>query len=337
MRTAPWSGPTGSPKHRPPFSSPNAGSSAAAGTASRSRRNSTSRSGRWSGAPSSGSPAAWPRAARPLRRPAPETTGTSQRTRSAAASASAAPLVLTGRARTINVLIGRLNGPDGQECAMALRKPRITILCTVLTVSTGCLSLTVTLAGQAAAAGTTYYVNCAAAADGNGSLATPWNNLTTVDTKTFAPSDSLLFNRGTTCSGSFVFSSSGTSASPITIGAYGTGALPAIDGTGQNRAVKLLDTSYVTLQDLEVRNSRVWGVLVTTDHDAPAVGTTLWAGIFVWGVQVEQDFQWRKDSQNQAVQSRNITIQNSTVHNTFGDGIAIYMAHEGTIQNNVVY
>ncbi len=284
---------------------------------------------------------------------------------------------------------------------MALRKPRITILCTVLTVSAGFLSLTVTLAGQAAAAGTTYYVNCAAAADGNGSLATPWNNLTTVDTKTFAPGDSLLFNRGTTCSGSFVFSSSGTSASPITIGAYGTGALPAIDGTGQNRAVKLLDTSYVTLQDLEVRNSMVWGVLVTTDHDAPAVGitlrnlvvhhvtggdytamnakwtglvvfapgmivepdmtkgsgtytrnsyfdnvlvdnvtaydTTLWAGIFVWGVQVDQDFQWRKDSQNQAVQSRNITIQNSTAHNTFGDGIAIYMAHEGTIQNNVVY
>jgi hypothetical protein len=51
--------------------------------------------------------------------------------------------------------------------------------------------------------------------------------------------------------------------------------LPAIDGTGQNRAVKLLDTSYVTMQDLEVKNSRVWGVLITTDHDAPAVGITL--------------------------------------------------------------
>src|SRR5207237_9504076 len=95
------------------------------------------------------------------------------------------------------------------------------------------------------------------------------------NSKTFAPGDSLLFNRGTTCAGSFVFSSSGTSANRITIGAYGTGALPAIDGTGQNRAVKLLDTSYVTLQDMEVKNSRVWGVLVTTDHSAPAVGITV--------------------------------------------------------------
>src|ERR671937_2914873 len=139
--------------------------------------------------------------------------------------------------------------------------------------SAACLLL---LLGSAAlAAGTTYYVNCAAATDGNGSSASPWNNLATVNSKTFGPGDSLLFNRATTCTGSFVFSSSGTSASPITIGAYGTGALPAIDGTGQNRAVKLLDTSYVTMQDLEVKNSKVWGVLVTTDHDAPAVGITL--------------------------------------------------------------
>ena len=143
----------------------------------------------------------------------------------------------------------------------------------LLVVWVGCLALV--LGSPALAAGTTYYVNCAAASDGNGSSTSPWNNLTTVNSKTFAPGDSLLFNRGTTCAGSFVFSSSGTSANPITIGAYGTGALPAVDGTGQNRAVKLLDTSYVTMQDLEVKNSKVWGVLATTDHDAPAVGITL--------------------------------------------------------------
>jgi parallel beta-helix repeat protein len=269
----------------------------------------------------------------------------------------------------------------------------------LVTLVAGCLVLM--LGSPAVAAGTTYYVNCAAATDGNGTSTSPWNNLTTVDSKTFAAGDSLLFNRGTACTGSFVFSSSGTSSNPITIGAYGTGALPAIDGSGQNRAVKLLDTSYVTMQDLEVKNSRVWGVLVTTDHDAPAVGitlrnlvvhhitggdytamsakwtgcvvfapgmivepdmtkgsgvytrksyfdtvlvdnvqaydTTLWAGIFVWGVQVDQDFQWNKDSQNQALQSRNITIQNSTVHDTYGDGIAIYMSKNSTIQSSVVY
>jgi hypothetical protein len=279
---------------------------------------------------------------------------------------------------------------------MALPKRRTLVLLPVLA---GFLLLIPV--SPALAAGTTYYVNCAAATDGNGSSTSPWNNLATVTNQSFAPGDSLLFNRGTTCTGSFVFSSSGTSSNRITIGAYGSGALPAIDGTGQNRAVKLLDTSYVTMQDLEVKNSKVWGVLLTTDHDAPAVGitlrnlvvhhvtggdytamsakwtglvvfapgmivepdmtkgsgvydrksffdsvlvdnvtaydTTLWAGIFVWGVQIDQDFQWAKDCLNQSIQSRNITIQNSTVHNTYGDGITQYCSRDGTIQNDVVY
>jgi hypothetical protein len=279
---------------------------------------------------------------------------------------------------------------------MTLRDSKIAILFVVLAGF-----LVFALAGPALAAGATYYVNCAAATNGNGSSTSPWNNLPTVNSQTFAAGDSLLFNRGTTCAGSFVFKSSGTSASRITIDAYGTGALPIIDGTGQNRAVKLLDTSYVTMQNLEIENSMVWGVLVTTDHDAPAVGitlanlvvhhvtggdytamsakwtglvvfapgmvvepnmtkgsgtydrksyfdsvlvdnvtaydTTLWAGIFVWGVQIDQDFQWARDCVNQAIQSRNITIQNSTVHNTYGDGIAQYCSQNGTIQSNVVY
>jgi hypothetical protein len=279
---------------------------------------------------------------------------------------------------------------------MLLSKRRMLVLLLVLAALVVLLPLS-----PAAAAGTTYYVNCAAATDGNGSSVSPWNNLTTVNGTIFAPGDSLLFARGTTCMGSFVFSSSGSSSNRITIGAYGTGALPAIDGTGYNRAVKLLDTSYVTMQDLEVKNSKVWGILLTTDHDAPAVGitlqnlvvhhvtggdytamsakwtglvvfapgmivepdmtkgsgvydrksyfddvlidnvtaydTTLWAGIFVWGVQIDQDFQWAKDCVNKAIQSRNITIQNSTVHNTYGDGITQYCSQNGTIQNNVVY
>src|SRR5262249_23041425 len=101
---------------------------------------------------------------------------------------------------------------------MAIRRPRALILFAVSAVLAGSFALT--FASQAAAAETVYYVNCAAATNGDGSLATPWNNLGAVNGKTFAPGDSLLFNRGTTCSGSFVFSSSGTSSSPITIGAY---------------------------------------------------------------------------------------------------------------------
>jgi hypothetical protein len=282
---------------------------------------------------------------------------------------------------------------------MVPRIRRSAVLAGALTLVAG--GIVLASASPAFAVGTSYYVNCSAATDGNGSLASPWNNLTTVDSRTFVAGDSLLFNRGTTCAGSFVFSSSGTSGNPVTIGAYGSGALPIIDGTGQNRAVKLLDTSYVTMQNLEVENSKVWGILVTTDHAAPAVGitlqnlvvhhvtggdytamsakwtglvvfapgmvvepdmtkgsgtyirtsyfdsvlvdnvnaydTTMWGGIFVWGVQIDQDHQWARDCVNQSIQSRNITIQNSTVHNTYGDGITQYCSRNGTLQSDVVY
>src|SRR5215204_3835626 len=55
-----------------------------------------------------------------------------------------------------------------------------------------------------------YYVDCSAAANGSGTQASPWNNLATVNARTFAPGDNLVFKRGTTCTGFFYFSSAGT-------------------------------------------------------------------------------------------------------------------------------
>ena len=106
-----------------------------------------------------------------------------------------------------------------------------------------------------------YYVDCSAATNGNGTQVSPWNTLATVNARTFLPGDSLLFKRGTTCTGFFYFSSAGTSSSRITIGAYGTGALPVIDGNFSQAAVELMNPSYVTMQDLEVINGRTWGIL----------------------------------------------------------------------------
>src|SRR5919201_1925391 len=233
---------------------------------------------------------------------------------------------------------------------MVLRSSRRLLVCTF---AAGCLLLA--LGSSAVAAGTTYYVNCAAATDGNGSSASPWNNLTTVNSKTFAPGDSLLFKRGTTCTGSFVFSSSGTSASPITIGAYGTGALPAVGITLRNLVVHHITGGDYTAMSAKWTGCVVFapGMIVEPDmtkgsgvytrksyfdsvlvDNVQAYDTTLWAGIFVWGVQIDQDFQWAKDCVNQSIQSRNITIQNSTVHDTYGDGIAQYCSKNGTIQND---
>jgi len=82
------------------------------------------------------------------------------------------------------------------------------------------------------------------------------------------------------------------------------------------------------------RNSYFDTVLV---DNVTAYDTSLWAGIFVWGVQIDQDTRWKTDCANQAIQSRNITIQNSTVHNTNGDGIAQFCSQTGMLQSNVVY
>lgn len=47
----------------------------------------------------------------------------------------------------------------------------------------------------------TYYVDCSAAANGNGSQEFPWNTVKTPNLATFLAGDSLLFKRGATCEG----------------------------------------------------------------------------------------------------------------------------------------
>jgi hypothetical protein len=215
-----------------------------------------------------------------------------------------------------------------------------------------------------------YYVDCSAATNGNGTQTSPWNNLATVNGRTFVPGDSLLFKRGTTCIGFFYFSSAGTSTSRITIGAYGTGALPILNGNFSQAAVELMNPSYVTMQDLEVINGRTWGILATTNVEGVSTGlilqnlvvhhvtggsyqprarkwtglvviapgvvnlpqndtdgglqwtwvrlshfdtvlvdnvnaydTTLWGGIFVWGMQLEGDTNWKNHAQDRTRRS----------------------------------
>ena len=62
--------------------------------------------------------------------------------------------------------------------------------------------------------------------------ATPWRTLTKLNSYfgSLAVGDSVLFKRGETFYGSITAGKSGTSGSPIVIGAYGTGANPIITG-----------------------------------------------------------------------------------------------------------
>lgn len=83
--------------------------------------------------------------------------------------------------------------------------------------------------------GTNYYVkNGGNDADTGVDDAHAWESITKVNTVwnagTFAPGDSILFNRGDTFIGTITVKESGTSGHPIVISAYGTGDNPIITG-----------------------------------------------------------------------------------------------------------
>ncbi|GIG55764.1 hypothetical protein Lfu02_01360 [Longispora fulva] len=120
------------------------------------------------------------------------------------------------------------------------------------------------------ATNTGYYVDCSAASNGTGTLASPFNNLAAVHAVTLSAGDTVNFQHGVTCTGQFAPVGSGTSSSKIVIGAYGTGtARPRIDANGATQAVLLSNNAYLTLQDLELT--------ATGDN------TTTRRGVYVYG------------------------------------------------------
>jgi parallel beta-helix repeat protein len=78
---------------------------------------------------------------------------------------------------------------------------------------------------------TVYYVSTTGNDANSGtSTSNPWRTLTKVNNFTPKPGDQILFKRGDSWTGTITIKSSGTSASPITYGAYGTGVNPVISG-----------------------------------------------------------------------------------------------------------
>src|SRR5258707_13724311 len=59
---------------------------------------------------------------------------------------------------------------------------------------------------------------------------------------------------------------SGTSASPIGIGAYGTGALPVVDAKGSSTAIRLFNQHHWEIRDVEVSGSTEYGIHVSGDQ-----------------------------------------------------------------------
>src|SRR5438309_619000 len=87
------------------------------------------------------------------------------------------------------------------------------------------VAVVVVLAALGSVAGAeTYYVDSRSGDDAAAgtSPATAWRGFANLQTKTFSPGDSILFARGSSYSGGFTFSSSGTQDRPIMLTSYGS-------------------------------------------------------------------------------------------------------------------
>jgi len=145
-----------------------------------------------------------------------------------------------------------------------MRRPRITHrprngTTRRLVVGSVALAVPLALAGLSPAAGavtTDHFVDCSnTTGPGDGTQAHPFQNLAQANAITLHPGDSLLFARGSPCTGTLIPHGSGSAAAPVTISTYGAGAAPTIDGNGAHDAVLLGNIDHVTVQDLDVTNA----------------------------------------------------------------------------------
>lgn len=191
----------------------------------------------------------------------------------------------------------------------------------------------------AASAATAYYVDCSFTGSPLGTQAAPFNALSQVNAKTFGAGESVLFKRGTTCTGQFVASGSGAAGSPITLGAYGTGSRPVLNGGGAyGETVLLRDVSHWTVRDVRVTNPGTTaeraGVRVRSVSAAAKAGITL-TGLEVdnvagWSNKIGTNSGWFKGSAGISVLSdatagaiAGLHITDNYVHDTGGGGIKI--------------
>ncbi|MEZ4829573.1 MAG: right-handed parallel beta-helix repeat-containing protein [Bacteroidia bacterium] len=100
---------------------------------------------------------------------------------------------------------------------------------------------------------TTYYIS-PSGSDANSGFSpfNAWKTIAYVNTQTFTPGDSILFEGGQSFSGSLYFSgaNSGTAAAPLFIGSYGTGRATILAGT--DNGIEVMNCAGIQIKDINV-------------------------------------------------------------------------------------
>jgi hypothetical protein len=192
----------------------------------------------------------------------------------------------------------------------------------------------------------------------------PLNSIAEVNSLALLPGDSLLFKRGSTCTGELQPQGSGAEAAPIRIAAYGEGALPRIIAGAQDAAaLRLSNQQFWEVQSLDLSGGTTYGVLVETSngtmhhlvlrdlrvHDVrgplrhkesglvvihPTDGTGSFDDVVVDGIHAFNTTQWSGIFISGA---NHVQVRNSVVHDVQGDGIVVFHSQNATISRSVAW
>ena len=122
------------------------------------------------------------------------------------------------------------------------------------------------LAGPLSA--TTYYVNSATGSDGNpGTIAAPFQSFYKLSQLAIQPGDTIRFAAGTSYSGYFEFTGSGTAGHPITLTSYGPGPAPVFTNPGQWYAIRLMG-DHLVLRGVKLTTTYESGAVILGSHCA---------------------------------------------------------------------
>src|SRR5215469_3045842 len=235
-----------------------------------------------------------------------------------------------------------------------------------------------TLRGQTqpAKTGQSYFIDCSAAAAGDGSRQHPWNTLEAAQAHSFVAGDRVALARGTTCHGAFAPQGSGAEGNSIRLTAYGKGPMPRIVASASDRqGLLLFNQEYWQIDSLDFSGANKYGVFVSGDskalhhpylknlyvHDVvggamknkdnglvvvgPSSAKASFNDVLVDGVDAAHTNQWSGILVGggnfaytpDAPLNRNIEVRNSTVHDVYGDGIILFRDQDSSIRTSAAW
>lgn len=233
-------------------------------------------------------------------------------------------------------------------------------------------ALTLILIPLPAFAGTTYYVDCSAETNGDGSYSSPWNNIQSVNNHVFETGDDVYFRVNTTCTPSsrFVVDWGGSIDDQATIGSYygdmqfglNGNSRPVINGqntvpsSNESPLVGSNGYTHLTVRDLNIINSAGYGISIKdsdystieschTDHTYRyGVGIAITSNSTISDNVINDAYYWTNvgdcidvTALSDAGTSQFNTVARNVLSNC-NEGIGIYKKNEHiTVEYNVIY